>query len=206
MNALFALMILIIVLPISVNWLMGVSSNTSVEGPPEWIPFFGSYLGGLIGGIFTYLAMRYTLKDKKTEENNENENIERYFLRLSGNFVNEIEGLVQLLLDKNEEYKEEFYSAESKEMVFMKNIVVEVIDFKKDLKDLLGKTASINEDLFNMNFHLYRLMARQSKYLFHYNHIDSVSVIDYKTSLTLLKEYLEKVEKTLEENENKTTS
>ena len=37
----------------------------------EWISFLGSILGGLIGGIFTFLGVKLTLKHDKEKEHKE---------------------------------------------------------------------------------------------------------------------------------------
>lgn len=57
----------VIFIPIIVNFLMMFTTPLTIGNYEHWISFFGSYFGSIIGGLFTLLGIRYTLKqaDKK---------------------------------------------------------------------------------------------------------------------------------------------
>lgn len=42
--------------PIFVNWIMTIPCNWSIEGPQEWIGFWGAYLGAIASFVMAYIA------------------------------------------------------------------------------------------------------------------------------------------------------
>lgn len=57
------LIIMIFVIPIGLNWL--IPTNDSPTQTNDWIGFFGSYVGGILGGVCTLVVMYFTRKDTR---------------------------------------------------------------------------------------------------------------------------------------------
>ena len=57
------LIIMIFVIPIGLNWL--IPTNDSPTQTNVWIGFFGSYVGGILGGVCTLVVMYFTRKDTR---------------------------------------------------------------------------------------------------------------------------------------------
>lgn len=75
------ILVIILVLP----WLIGVAINNipnfgSAGSQSDWISFWGSYIGSMIGVVGTYLVMKaQILYDEKTREQSELESMLPYF-------------------------------------------------------------------------------------------------------------------------------
>lgn len=60
---LIAVVILIVLIPIIVNWLLYAPIPTPADlGNEEWVSFWGSYLGGCFGGVCTLITIYATIK------------------------------------------------------------------------------------------------------------------------------------------------
>ena len=63
--------ILILIIPVAVNLLLYLPVPTPRElGDSEWLSFWGSYIGGCLGGICTLLTIYLTIKYYEKQDAN----------------------------------------------------------------------------------------------------------------------------------------
>ncbi len=82
------LVITVIIMPIFINWLVTTNLSVSfifdkIETNNDWISFYGSYLGGIIGGLFTLFGVMLTInKNDKQRKRTDIFQFENTFFKL----------------------------------------------------------------------------------------------------------------------------
>lgn len=83
--------ILILIIPVAVNLLLYLPVPTPGElGNSEWLSFWGSYIGGCLGGICTLLTIYLTIKYYEKQDANHEIELEMQNIRHEQEFKEEI--------------------------------------------------------------------------------------------------------------------
>lgn len=69
-NNKIVMIMMVVFIPIFVNFLMSLPCSWAKGAVGDWISFYGSYLGALIGGIVAFGVARIQIDAQKTSEKN----------------------------------------------------------------------------------------------------------------------------------------
>lgn len=95
-KSLSSLILFIILCPIIINLTMFLPFSLTIEqlSPKEWLGFYGSYIGGAIGGIGTIIAVFYTMKYYEKQNQNNLKSLKNAFV------LNKIDEIIKKIIDR----------------------------------------------------------------------------------------------------------
>lgn len=204
---------IIILVPILIDYLILGNQIQSNATNGEWIGFFGSYLGSVIGGMITLFVMFKTLdENRKTERRKEKINYLNSIIDLCLEYIRSVEDelniialMKQAISHKNDEKIKEYYIDyfdKRGESVKLNNKITLLRNVRR--KDLYYYDNDRITEIFNEITDIFKNLEEATKTS--YKNRDSVEelekegkVASYKVS-KLKSEVLEELEKMIEKN------
>lgn len=148
---------MIFVIPIGLGWLIPIKSKTpNFSDSNDWIGFFGSYVGSVLGGLCTLVVMYFTRKDTR--------DIQKENLKIQNKIIDQEEENIlkdnrtfisyykltsdAFFLDMRDIYKNAMYILDedtiiTERVLNLKNTGIHNTEFSPDLKSKVMKITNI---------------------------------------------------------------